>query len=480
MPTTRQRLSARELRNLQIAYTTPVGFARYASGNHYLVPPHIDVLSQRLERIAAGELNRLIVEFPPRHGKSEMCSKYFPTWFLGRKPNKNVILTSYEASFASSWGRKSRALLQEFGPAVFGTDLSGMRSAANWWEVKGKHVGGGSMMSVGMGGALMGKGADLLIIDDPIKNDAEAMSAVYRQQQWDWWESTASTRLEPGGAVLIIMTRWHEDDLAGRMITKMNDGTGENWEVLRFPALAEEDDPLGREVGEALWPARYDEAWFENRQLTTSPYWWSALYQQRPGPVGGTVFKKENFRYFRIDEKGDYYTLYTGYDDVKEVPVNECFRFATVDTAHTLKKRSDYTVCSVWAQTKQKDLLLLEVIRVKLEDPDIVPMLAQVQANWRPGFIAVEGKTVVQQMGRAGLPARELIPDADKWTRAQPAAARCKAGAIYFRAGASWLSTTEDELLTFPNATHDDIVDTVAYAAILQSQGLGSGVRVWT
>lgn len=221
---------------------------------------------------------RLIVEMPPRHGKSEMIGKYFPAWFLGAFPDKRVAYISYQAGHARTYGRAARNILQEWGPRCFGVEVASDLSAADNWGVEG-HSGG--MVTAGVGGPLTGKGADILIVDDPIKNAAEAISEHKRDAVWAWWESTALTRLEPGASVIIVQTRWHLDDLAGRSQRAM---ASENWEVISMPALAIEgrQDPLGRAPGEALWPARYNKETLAKIRDGRSLYWWSALYQQQP------------------------------------------------------------------------------------------------------------------------------------------------------------------------------------------------------
>lgn len=229
---------------------------------------------------------------PPRHGKSELVSRYFPAWLLGAFPDRRLILTSYEADFAASWGRKARDVLSEHGPGVFGVRVRQDSSAANRWQVGG-HEGG--MVTAGVGGPITGRGADVLVIDDPVKNAEEARSPARRQTLKDWYKSTAFTRLEPGGAVVLIMTRWHQDDLAGWLLGGGMEDDPEPWDVVRLPALATGDgpDPIGRRPGEALWPARYPPEALRAHQ--SDPYWWNALYQQDPRAEGGTEWAADLF-----------------------------------------------------------------------------------------------------------------------------------------------------------------------------------------
>ena len=229
----------------------PAGLARYATQGRWILAPHLELLNRKLVDLAAGQIRRLLVTMPPRHGKSELCSVYLPAWYLGNYPERRIILASYESDFAASWGRRVRDVLEQHGQHLFEVSLRADSAAAYRWDLDG-YTGG--MIAVGVGGAATGRGADLFIIDDPVKSPEEAQSQTMSRRIWDWYRGVARTRLEPGGAMLLIMTRWSEDDLAGRLLA---DRDGEAWEVLNLPALAEDDDPIGRVPGEALWPERF-------------------------------------------------------------------------------------------------------------------------------------------------------------------------------------------------------------------------------
>jgi hypothetical protein len=266
-------------------------------------------------RVATGQIRRLIVTMPPRHGKSSTVSHYFPAWYLGTFPEKRVILTSYEADFAAGWGRKVRDVLGRQGRR-FGVRLREDSAAANRWDL---HSGGG-MVTAGVGGAIVGRPADLLLLDDPIKNAEQAFSPTYREKTEEWFLSTAFTRLEPGASVIVVLTRWHDDDIAGRLLRKGG------WELLKLPALAREGDPLGRQPGEALWPSRYDVAALEEIHKAVGDNWWESLYQQEPFPEGGNLFKPDRMSWY--EDLGDGYRLQNG----TIWPYGHCHRFAVVES----------------------------------------------------------------------------------------------------------------------------------------------------
>jgi len=283
-------LSPRQKQLLQLT-GTPAGFAQIVSRGHYKLARHLLLVNRKLVELATGKISRLIIEMPPRHGKSELCSKFFPAWFLGTFPDRRFGTVGYESGFAASWGEKARNLLEEFGPAVFGVHVSKRTSARDNWQISG-HTGG--MNTAGVGGPLTGKGFHILGVDDPVKNAEEALSLTVQEAHWDWWNSTALTRLEPGGGVFVMMTRWHEDDLIGR-IRKRAAETGEKWDVVSLPALAGENDPLGRQPGDALWPERYNREVLENTRKNLDLFWWLSMYQQTPGQHGRTEWPASYF-----------------------------------------------------------------------------------------------------------------------------------------------------------------------------------------
>ena len=303
-----------------------------------------------------------------------------------------------------------------------------------------------------------------LIIDDPFKNSDEANSPAMSERVWDWYRSTARTRLEPGGAIIIIQTRWSERDLTGRLLEEEKNG-GEQWEKVVLPAIAEEGDPLGRKVGEPLWPTRFDLATLREIERSVGSYVFGALYQQRPAPLGGGLFKRDWFRYFR--------ELPDGVIEPDEGPRTTIARlrvFGVVDLAISQKTSADYTVLGIFGQDRTGRVFLLDLQRGRFEGPALIPWIRRhAMDKWSCMGIWIEKvqfqALLIQLARKEGLPIRELIPKGDKVARAIPATALMEGGHFFMRRNAPWLEVAEAELLGFPTASHDDVTDVIAYSA---------------
>ncbi|MDA3843111.1 MAG: phage terminase large subunit [Candidatus Kapabacteria bacterium] len=444
---------------------SPAWFASEISEYKWQYPPHLRILDQTLMKVARKELKRVIINMPPRHGKSELVSKYFPAWYLGMFPDRKILLTSYEAQFAASWGRKVRDMLIDKGKEYFNIEIDSSSRSVSQFEIKDNS---GAMYCVGAGGSITGKGADLLIIDDPVINDAEAHSSTIRDNVWEWFNSTAYTRLEPAGTIVIIMTRWHEDDLCGRLLKKQAENdrptdVDEQWHIINLPAIADSNDILGRDRGEALWSSRFPLDRLMNIKNSIGSYWFSALYQQSPSPQGGGIFKRKNFKYFT--DNPDCFILKDAVGSI--ISKDRCTVYAVVDLAVTVKSNSDYTVILVFCVDANRNIYVIDIIRERLEGADHLNLIQSVYDRHRPLIIGIESVqyqlSLIQSALRQGLPVSELRPDKDKLSRALPIAAKCETGSVYFKEAAHWLNCFESELLSFPNGAHDDQVDTFAY-----------------
>lgn len=441
-------------------------------------------INRLLMELAYGRINRLMITLPPRHGKSLLCSLYLPAWYLNRFPDRRLILTSYGDDYAAEWGRRIRDLIQTH-ESDLQIRIDRKSQAADRWDIEGA---AGGMKTAGVGGQITGRGANLFIIDDPIKSAEDANSATLRDKAWEWWQRTASTRLQPvtkGGkrvqdpSLLLIQTRWHEDDLAGRFL--LEDRDKHEWTVINLPALAEEDDLLERVPGTALCPEIFDENALGAQREVMGAAGFAALYQQRPQPEGGGAFKREHFQYWsQAEGEGFTYRLEDKTEGTILAPQTECWRFITMDLAVKARETSDYTVAAVWDVApwlEPSRLILRHIERVRIEGAEHVKMVRDLWDTWKPSYIGIEeamqGTMTIDYARREGIVVLGLKHKSkDKTFRAKDAQLLLEMRRVYFPKKASWLGDYEHELLLFPSGTHDDQVDVTAYAAMEVLRGV--------
>lgn len=390
---------------------------------------HHERIADRLEAVERGDIDRLMIFMPPRHGKSELASKRFPAWCLGRKPTRQIIAASYNSDLASDFGRNVRNIVAEpeFGQVFPGVSLAPDSQAANRMNTNK----GGAYVAAGVGTAVTGRGAHIALIDDPFKDREEADSERRRDLVWDWYRSTLYTRLMPGGSIVLIQTRWHEDDLAGRILEQEAD----QWEVLELPALDE--------TGAALWPEWYDAAALNRIKATIGPREWSALYQQKPQPDEGAFFKREWLK------------------EWKELP--SLRYYGTSDYAVT-DGGGDWTVHRIWGVDSAGDVYRVDGWRGQTASDEWIERKLDLIARYQPlcwfgegGVIqkAIEPMLNNRMRERNVYCALEWLPSvADKPTRARSFQALASAGRVHFEPGADI-----GEFLVFPAGRHDDDVD---------------------
>ena len=389
-----------------------------------------------------------MVFMPPRHGKSEFISRYSTAWILGKFPDTRIILASYEADFAATWGRKARDLLEEHGPSLFGIRVSGKSSAANRWDIEG-HEGG--MVTAGVNGPITGKGADIGIIDDPVKNDQEAMSVTYQERTYEWYKSTFRTRLQRDGAIILIMTRWHENDLAGKLLAAQEE-EGEKWEVVSLPAIAEDDDPLGREIGQPLCPGLFTKDALESIKKAVGSYWWASLYQQRPSPAEGGIFKRNWWQYYRrVPDRFD--------------EIIQSWDMTFKDT-----KTADYVVGQVWGR-KGADKYLLDQVRDRMDFPATIQAVRTLSAKWPQARAKLvedkaNGPAVIATLKKEISGLIPVEPQGSKESRAWAVSPEVEAGNVYLPdpSIAPWVHDFIEECAAFPNGANDDQVDAMSQA----------------
>lgn len=435
----------------------PARMGEHLLGHRYKRYRHIDYISKILaNRIAKGGA-RLIISMPPRHGKSWLISRLLPVWFLDHWPERSIILASYEASFAASWGRQARNLIQEYEHTL-GIRLSNDSQAADRWNT----TQGGGMITAGVGGPITGRGGDLIIVDDPVKNDEEAQSATYRQKVIDWWNSTLYTRAEPNASIVVLMTRWHQRDVSGFLLSKESE-THEDWEEIRIPAVAEVDDCLGRKPGEALCPERYNVDGLDQIRRSVGSRVWTSLYQQRPSAQEGEIIKRHWIRrYATLDER------------LEE-------QIISVDATFTGKSTSDYVAIQVWGRYGAKKYLLHRV-KKQLGITDTIRELCDVSARFPLATLKlIENKAngpAIEDLLKHKVSGIVLWePQGDKVSRMNAVAPQFEAGNVYIPEAPSfdeWI----DEVTTFPNAAADDESDAASMALIRLEENVSRGVGV--
>ena len=403
----------------------------------YRVAEHHRLIAEKLEAVERGEIDRLLICMPPRHGKSELATKRFPAYALGRDPMRQVIQASYNSDLATDFGRQVRNIVatQRY-QNVFGTELAQDSKAANRWNTST----GGAYVAAGVGTAVTGRGAHILIIDDPLKDREEAESENRREMIWNWYTSTAYTRLMKGGAIVLIQTRWHEDDLAGRLLEAEAKG-GDKWEKLILPAIMSD--------GSALWPDEFDITSLTRTKAAIGPRDWSALYQQEPSPDDGTFFLKAWFKRHagKPDERFNVYM--------------------TSDYAVT-EGDGDYTEHGVWGVTPKGRIIQLDWWHGQTSSDVWIEEKLRLIRQWKPicafGEAGVIQKAIEpmlrRRMTETGTRCRmEWVPSIhDKATRARGFQSRAAMGEVSLLDGDKGERVLK-QLLTFPAGKHDDAVD---------------------
>jgi predicted phage terminase large subunit-like protein len=403
---------------------------------------HHRLLAQYLQRVATGEIKRLIISMPPRHGKTELASLRFAPWYMGINPTHNIAQATYSSEFAEENAKKVRNLVDtRLYNEIFDVGLAkDSKAIAKWQTTKG-----GYYYAVGVGGPLTGRGANLLLIDDPHKNRQEAESSVIRENIWNWFQSTAYTRLEGAGACILIMTRWHEDDLAGRLIRG-----DEHWDVLSLPAIAEQDDSYRKE-GQALWPDKYDLDALANIKTAVGSREWISLYQQRPSAAEGQIFKREWWQY------------------AQSIAVPHDGKIIqSWDTAFKAKQENDFSVCTTWKFCKSRTYLLHRW-KERVEYPELKRAAIQLANRFKPSEIDIEdkasGQSLAQELKReTSLPIKTIKVDRDKIARAYAVTPFIEAGNVFLIEDEPWVQDYVDNMASFPNGIHDDDVDSTTQA----------------
>lgn len=438
----------------------------------YRPRPHLEYLAARLEQavrdVENGVSRRIAISMPPRAGKSTLASQYLPLWLLRRHPEWKIGMVSHEASLSTAWGRAVRRWVTEH--PELGIRIAPDAGAAQEWET----AEGGGILSRSVGGSITGRGFKVLLLDDLIKDFTAAHSEVLRQSVWDWWLSTASTRLEPPALVIAIGTRWHEDDFIGRLLSPEREGDPEEWEVISFPALAEEDDVLGRAPGEPLLTPLVDETpeealvrW-EGVKRDVGSYVWAALYQQRPSPAKGAIFDMGWWRYWTTDpaRANGQDVLYL--PDVLTPHAGDTW-VEGWDMAFKDTKSSDYVVGQRWVRRGVHRILTAQV-RGRWSFTATLPQVRGFSAAHVPTRIIEDkanGTAIIDVLREEIDGIIPVSPKDSKEVRARAQTPTIEAGNVLLphpsEPGCEWVTDLLTETRNFPTGAHDDMVDVLVH-----------------
>lgn len=440
-------------------YDTPLDMAT-ALDPRVRRTPALDLINERLVETLNTPDGRLIISMPPQEGKSQLCSRRFPLWALTQNPDLRIAVASYEANIARRWGRVVRDDITQHADRL-GVTVRDDLAAQHEWQLTG-HEGG--MFTAGVGGAMTGRPVDLLLIDDPVKGREQADSPTIQGKTWDWWTDTALTRLAPGAPVVLILTRWSEQDLAGKLLAAEPDV----WEFLNIPAQADtEDDPLGREPGEFMVSARgRTTAQWEARKKSSGPATWAALYQGRPAPAEGGIFPTDWPTYdkpFWHEERGARYV--PGVDTTTGAEVIQSWDLTFKDG-----KGSDFVVGQVWYR-HGANAYLLDMFRGRVDFTRTLQAIRDMSARWPQAAVKLiedkaNGPAVINSLSRELPGIIPVNPEGGKVVRAHAVAPFAHAGNVHLPA-AALLPNVQDlraEALNFPHAAHDDTIDALTQA----------------
>lgn len=404
----------------------------------YAAAAHHQLIAEKLEAVERGDIDRLMINMPPRHGKSELASRRFPAWFLGRNPSSTIISASYNSDKADEFGGEVRDIVRarSYQSLFPGVELKEDTRAKGFWRTSK----GGYYIAAGVGTALTGRGttAPIALIDDPVKDREEADSERQREKVWNWYSSVVLSRFPR--AIIVVQTRWHEDDLTGRLIADQAKG-GDKWEILELPAILKD--------GSALWPEMYPIEQLERIKRATIARDWSALYQQRPAPDEGSYFKRDWFRWY--DTKPTALRIYGASD------------YAVTDAG------GDYTVHVVIGVDPEDNIFVLDLWRGQTASDVWVQAWLDLVRQWKPVTWAEEQGQIVRSIGpflekrmheeRIYCRREQFASAADKPTRSRSIQARASMGKVYLPSKAVWLPDFLAELTTFPAGKNDDQVD---------------------
>jgi len=454
-------LEVRERRvTLQAAQSNMLGFAN-AVYPGFKVGPHHRKLAKIFTDVIEGRKKRVIINIAPRMGKSEFSSYLFPAYFLGKYPEKKIIMATHTAGLSEDFGRRVRNLIdsEDYHDVFANTLVADDQKAAGKWSTGA----GGQYYAAGVGGALAGRGADLFVVDDPhSEQDVKANSRLAFDTAWSWFQTGPLQRLMPGGAIIIVMTRWGKLDLTGRLIdyqTKNPDA--EPWEIVELPAILNE----GTEDEKSLWPEQWPLEQLKTTKASIDPQYWNAQYMQQPTSNAAAIISRKLWRIWEPEE-----------------PPKCEYIIQSWDTAHEVKNNSDYSACTTWGvfyneeERDEAQIILLDAFKERMTFPDLKAAALKHWKEWEPDAFIVEKKSagapLIQELRAMGIPVQETNP-----SRGNDKIVRVNAIADLFASGKVWAPDTRwareviEEVASFPNGDNDDFVDTTSQALLRYRQG---------
>ena len=415
---------------------------------------HHQIIANAFQDIAFGDKKRLIINMPPRHTKSEFASYLFPAWMIGRNPKMKIMQVSHNAELASRFGSKVRNLMnsreykQIFGDVTLREDSK----AKGRWETN--H--GGEYFAAGVGGSITGRGADLLIIDDP-HTEQDAMSESAMERAYDWYVSGPRQRLQPGGSIVVVMTRWAEDDLTGRLIKAQKEPKADKWDVISFPAILDSGNPV--------WPEYWELEELEKVKASLPIRNWSAQYMQNPTSDEGAILKRE------------WWIPWEGQRIPKLQHVIQSY-----DTAFSAKETADYSAITTWGvffpeEDGKPAMILLDALKGKYDFPELKAVAKDQYTYWEPETVIIEakasGEPLMQEFRRMGIPVTPFVPSRgkDKHSRVNACAPVFESGGVYYPPDEKFAEEVIEECAAFPNGEYDDYVDSTTQAVLRYRQG---------
>jgi predicted phage terminase large subunit-like protein len=457
-----------ESSSLENARTNFIDFVRYTWPG-FIEGSHHREMSKYFDQIAQGKCKRLIINMPPRHSKSELTSIRLPAYFLGHHPNKKVILASHTADLTVGWGRKTRDLVssEEYQQVFPGTLLKADSKAAGRWDTNK----GGEYYAVGVGGALAGRGADLLIVDDP-HSEQDAVTGDFNpdvwEKTWEWFNTGPRQRLQPGGVICVVMTRWHKSDVTGKLLKKyIEDEDASEWKVIELPAIWPADE-ANNKPERPMWPEFWTLKELQKVRADIPAGRWSAQYQQNPTSEEGAIIKRDKWRKWESGKAPDCEYILQSWD-----------------TAYGKTELANYTACTTWGVFKswkdedkgfKNNLILLDAWRGKIDFPEMKTTCKKLYEDWRADTLIIEAKAagvpLIYELRAMGLPITEYLP-----VRGNDKIVRANAVTDLFDSGTVWYVDNRntnlvlDECQAFPRGENDDFVDTVTQALLRFRQG---------